>query len=145
MKITPCKDPWYMEAWHFYSWIQWPAAKDPKQECWKWSGKYKGGYGRYGKELAHRASWRIHNGKSIPKGQVIRHLCNNPRCVNPFHLCLGTQQDNVNDMIRANRQGFVRKLDAKQIAEIRASDQTLSTLAKRYNVSITTIHRVKNI
>lgn len=145
MKIQPCKDPWYMEAWQFYSHIKWPNSKDPRLDCWKWLGSYQSGYGRWGRELAHRASWRIHNHEPIPKGQVIRHLCHNTKCVNPFHLCLGTQQDNVNDMIKAGRQGFVRKLNPKQIAEIRASDQTLKTLAEKYGVSITTIHRVKNI
>jgi len=145
MKITPCKDPWYLEAWQFYSWFQWPKAEDPRKHCWKWQGKYKAGYGRFGKELAHRASWRIHNQKNIPKDKVIRHLCHNPKCVNPFHLCLGSQKQNMADMISAGRQGFVRKLDAQQVKEIRASDDTLSTLAKRYKVSKTTIHRVRNI
>lgn len=145
MKITPCKDPWYLEAWQFYSHIRWPNSKDPRKECWKWQGSYHGGYGRWGRELAHRASWRIHNHKSIPKHKVIRHLCHNPQCVNPFHLCLGTQKQNMADMIQAGRQGFVRKLTPAQIKQIRASDQTLGKLAKLYGVSTTTIHRVKNI
>ena len=145
MKIQPCDDPWYLEAWQFYSHIKWPKNSDPRQDCWKWLGGYNQGYGRWGSESAHRASWRIHNHKSIPKGQVIRHLCHNTQCVNPFHLCLGTQKQNMADMIQAGRQGFVRKLTPQQIKQIKASDKTLKQLAKQYGVSTTTIHRVKNI
>ncbi len=77
--------------------------------CWNWlgaltpkgypnmgiDGKYKGG---------HRLSWEIHNGQ-IPDGLCVMHLCDNPRCVNPSHLKLGTQKDNMRDAARKKRMG----------------------------------------
>lgn len=78
--------------------------------CWEWTGSMDGvGYGkivphRGAKAVgAHRASWMIHNGK-IPDGLVICHHCDNRRCVNPDHLFLGTQKDNVDD---ASRKGHL--------------------------------------
>jgi hypothetical protein len=78
--------------------------------CWKWNGEIdKDGYGRMklphskGKRLAHRASWQVHNGE-IPKGLCVLHKCDNPPCVNPDHLFLGTNRDNSDDMVRKNRQ-----------------------------------------
>lgn len=74
-------------------------------ECWEWMGaRDGGGYGMLkGLGKAHRVSWEIHNGP-IPDGDgyhgtVVRHKCDNPGCVNPDHLELGTQADNVDDMI----------------------------------------------
>ena len=50
----------------------------------------------------HRYSYTIHKG-DIPEGQVVRHTCDNPNCINPDHLILGTQKDNVKDMLERNR------------------------------------------
>lgn len=84
---------------------------DP-EDCWEWQ-KYicrSTGYGRLSdsdgrtKIQAHRVSWRLHHGE-IPQGMLVRHTCDNRRCVNPSHLLLGTQADNVRDMIERNRQG----------------------------------------
>jgi len=70
-------------------------------ECWEWlAGKDKDGYGRfrYGKQKAraNKVAWEITNG-SIPTGRLICHTCNNPKCVNPNHLYLGTHKSNVDD------------------------------------------------
>ena len=69
-------------------------------ECWEWQGNISAGYGRLkinGENVgAHRISWEIHNG-SIPHGMYILHKCDNRRCVNPNHLYLGTQSDNISD------------------------------------------------
>lgn len=84
-------------------------------ECWPWvSGVGGHGYGliglggrKGGKEAAHRVSWRLHFGE-IPSrggyhGGVIMHTCDNRRCVNPAHLRLGTQLDNIADMVAKRR------------------------------------------
>jgi hypothetical protein len=70
--------------------------------CWEWNkGRYTPGYGCTcdidGKSmLAHRASWEKHVGK-IPIGMEVCHSCDNPPCINPAHLFLGTHKDNMMD------------------------------------------------
>lgn len=80
-----------------------------KNVCWEWTGSCDGkGYGRMasvyqGSPLkAYRVSWELHFG-SIPDGLSVLHACDNPRCVNPHHLMLGTQMANAVDMARKNR------------------------------------------
>ncbi len=90
--------------------------------CWYWKAQiYPNGYGGfslYGKNMhAHRASWTLHNGE-IPKGMCICHKCDNPCCVNPDHLFLGTYKDNTQDMIAKKRKFYPpRKLTEKEIDE----------------------------
>ena len=71
--------------------------------CWLWIGGLRNGYGiineggKFGNaKYAHRISWQIHNGV-IPDGMDILHRCDNPPCVNPKHLFVGTHQDNMRD------------------------------------------------
>jgi hypothetical protein len=77
--------------------------------CWEWTGHLTpGGYGRMRigdgrRRGAHQISWMIHFG-SIPDGLSVLHHCDNPRCVRPDHLFLGTQQDNLSDMRAKGRQ-----------------------------------------
>ena len=75
--------------------------------CWEWiSGKHPYGYGmmrfRHSKELAHRVSWVIHNG-AIRNNLCVLHRCDNPSCVRPSHLFLGTRTDNAIDRVRKGR------------------------------------------
>lgn len=70
-------------------------------ECWNWQGtKTSDGYGRIGVSgrlhLAHRVMFSLQR-KAIPKGMLVLHKCDNPACINPGHLFLGTQQDNMTD------------------------------------------------
>lgn len=74
-----------------------------EDECWPWTGsRNQHGYGRLGKIYAHRLSWQFHYGP-IPDGMIVMHACDVPPCVNPWHLRLGTQPENVADMIRKGR------------------------------------------
>jgi hypothetical protein len=75
-------------------------------ECWEWQGaRYDYGYGRVhwnGEWRAHRASYTVHVG-AIPRGLYVLHRCDNPPCLNPDHLFLGTQAENIVDMVRKGR------------------------------------------
>ena len=90
----------------------WAKVAKTDDGCWNWtaSKRYKG-YGAFCyyrddgtlvQGRAHRYSWEIHNG-DIPDGMFVLHSCDNPACVNPDHLFLGTNQDNVDDMMRKGR------------------------------------------
>lgn len=81
-------------------------------ECWEWSGaRDQCGYGVLRRDPAHRSaqchasriSWEIHNGK-IPDGLQILHRCDNPPCVNPSHLWIGTNAQNIADAIAKGRK-----------------------------------------
>lgn len=75
--------------------------------CWLWEGRLtKAGYGQISHRgtpiYTHRLSWEIHKG-SIPKKMEVCHHCDNPACVNPDHLFIGSHRDNMHDMLSKNR------------------------------------------
>jgi len=78
-------------------------------ECWLWKASTQKGYGQIGvkgrraPDKAHRVSWILHYG-GIPNGMSVLHKCDNPICVNPSHLFLGTQADNMRDMDEKGRR-----------------------------------------
>lgn len=80
----------------------WPRVAKLDSGCWEWQGarNHTGGYGvtcRDGKNImAHRASWELHRGP-VPPGLFVLHHCDNPPCVNPDHLYVGTKSDNGKD------------------------------------------------
>lgn len=91
---------------------------EPNSGCWLWTGVTgNSGYGHIGvgsmrdgsrtMQSAHRASYEAHKGK-IPPGLLVRHQCDNKLCVNPGHLILGTQTENILDSVRRGRWGAVR-------------------------------------
>jgi hypothetical protein len=76
--------------------------------CWEWTAvKNRDGYGRLRVNgrmvLAHRVAYTFFIGE-IPEGMVIMHLCNNPGCVNPVHLRIGTQAENIAYCIASGRR-----------------------------------------
>lgn len=122
--------------------------------CWIWTGcTIRHGYGvinafpRSRSLKAHRLSWELHYG-SIPEGMCVLHKCDNPPCVNPSHLFLGTQTDNMQDMIRKRRHvgGNYRKLTDDQVRAIRRrwaeGNVTRVALALEYGVTRGHIHNL---
>lgn len=85
------------------------------KKCWEWiSSKDMCGYGTFRwngvQDKAHRWAWRIYK-TEIPKGLCVLHKCDNPSCVRPSHLFLGTRKDNFNDMRMKGRQVNLRGED----------------------------------
>jgi hypothetical protein len=121
-----------------------------ENECWEWLGqlnnKSYGSFSINGKlHLAHRYSFELANG---PIGKFFAcHKCDNPKCVNPNHLFLGTSGDNMRDMAVKGRQGNV-KLNPDQVREIRELYRNGGishlTISKKYGVSPNTIRRAIN-
>lgn len=90
------------------------------EDCWLWiGGKKPNGYGQISEGgkgsktlLAHRVSYKIHHGE-LPEGLVVMHSCDNPSCVNPSHLSVGTYKDNTQDMIAKGRKRTVAPLGSE--------------------------------
>lgn len=129
---------------------------EPNSGCWLWLGAHNSdGYGhlRCGAkiELAHRASWRVWRG-DLQNNQVVCHRCDVPACVNPAHLFVGTQQDNIADMKNKKRSRGARlcgeknpqaKLTENQIKLIRLDVRAQSKIATDYGISQSAISAIQ--
>lgn len=120
--------------------------------CWQWrSHTDKDGYGvlpgAYQNTRAHRLSYEIHYGV-IPEGMLVCHKCDNPGCVNPGHLFLGTAKDNAQDALQKQRH-FVgqkngrSKIKEKDIEHIKESKLNGQQLADFYGVNRSTINKIR--
>ena len=125
---------------------------DKSGDCWLWKGaKGRDGYGwahlTHRKMVyAHRLSWELANG-SIPLGLLVCHDCDNPPCVNPAHLFLGTEADNQRDSITKNRNAIGEKngnhkLTETEVKEIKQHGLTYERLALKFGVAEVTIWRI---
>ena len=124
--------------------------------CWEWNKRRTNGYGRFprqsGNEIhAHVYSWELHHGK-IPRGKIVCHRCDNPPCVNPEHLFLGSSKDNSRDMAakgRCNpRRGTFHpcnKLSETDVLAIRreyAIGEPMESLSKKFKVTLSVVWHI---
>lgn len=123
----------------------WRNVEQKETGCWEWMGaKTKNGYGHmnifYKNQYAHRISYEIKYGE-IPVGMVACHKCDNPACVNPDHIFIGTQKDNIQDMIKKGRNEIVgnMKYPFSKIIEIRDKynngEKNYSKLGRIFGIS----------
>lgn len=125
---------------------------DHTNGCWYWSFSYDSeGYGHVRingvLEKAHRVSYEVFNG-SIPNGLMVCHRCDNPACVNPEHLFLGTNSDNMKDMYQKGRGNtpveWAKKLTLEQASEIKQASGTHQTIADKYGIDRTMVGKIKS-
>lgn len=127
--------------------------------CWEWqAGKGRRGTGKFMSGLragftsiASRFSWILYFGP-IPDDVLVCHRCDNPSCVNPYHLFLGTHQDNMDDMVNKGRsykggpnRGMTLywKLSDDQVRSIRKDTRTLEQIANTHDISFQLVSRIK--
>ena len=124
------------------------ARKQNDDQCWMWTGAHSERYGQFGlcnngtgkTYRAHRIAWELTNG-AIPNGLYVCHHCDVPLCVNPGHLFLGTQTDNLQD---ARKKGRMRKKVTKEMESLIRSMWifrvvTHKMLGKKFGLSVATI------
>lgn len=128
--------------------------------CWEWKGTtYRGGYGHFRRKIggkwvmfkAHRFSYEHFFGP-IPEGLLVCHACDNPSCVNPNHLFLGTPKENMQDKYRKGRGKLIRNPKHQNLSfeiaqQIRIDGGAIpkpkqSSLAEKYNTSVAQISRI---
>lgn len=121
--------------------------KKGPDECWLWRGTVdkSTGYGRYGKQRAHRVALERVEPRPADRTHVLHAThCTSRLCVNPAHLRWGTQAENTADIaVVGNRKGehhALAKLTEEQVREIRSSDDSTRSLAERYGVHWATVY-----
>jgi hypothetical protein len=130
-----------------------------EDSCWIWTSAFTTrGYGFFWvggakrNKYAHRLSWEMANGCVVPAGMTVMHACDNPACVNPSHLSIGTTQDNASDCKAKRRNAFgVRngggvKLDDEKALRIknRVDGLSLRETANLYGVDVSIVKKIRN-
>lgn len=122
--------------------------KSASSDCWEWTAsKFPKGYGQFRcvlpsskEQYAHRVSVYLYTGSEVPKGKVVMHSCDNTSCVNPSHLSVGTQADNIHDTRNKSRNNVWNKRynDAdRELAEfMRGEGAKLSEIANHFKCSV---------
>lgn len=123
-------------------------------DCWEWTAARTQGYGVIKASFpdrrmlrAHRVSYEINKGK-IPEGWLVRHICDNPGCVNPDHLLSGTWTDNMKDRDSRNRQARgerqgLSKLTEDDVRAIRKDVRSQEAIARDYGIAQTGVSFIK--
>ncbi len=165
-----CKPECKRANWHNRSMIPqsiearfWPKVLKT-DNCWLWQGATNGqtGHGQFGIDhghvYAHRYSYELAHGP-IPPGVMVRHKCDNPPCVNPDHLTLGTSQQNVHDMVsrgrthlqahpekarrgQAHHNARFNDADILTIRQLFADGMSTKALAQKYTMAATSVNRI---
>lgn len=99
---------------------------------------------------SHRAAWTLSHGETVPRGQVVMHVCDNRRCCNPFHLSLGTQRENLEDMrVKGRRAHGEAHVHAQINTEIvlavrraRRAGETQRSIAARFGLRFQHVHKI---
>lgn len=129
-------------------------------DCWPWVASInRYGYGQFSSghsysqlktSKAHRVSWTLRNGP-IPSSLHVLHKCDNPLCVNPDHLFLGTPFDNMADKVAKGRQAHLKgtsnghtKLTEAQVLAIRSDSRPSRPIAAEYGVAYSLISKIKS-
>ena len=126
------------------------------ETCWVWTkSTLVGGYGQVqieGKKwTTHRLFYTYYKGE-IPSGKLVCHTCDNPTCVNPDHLYIGTHKDNNNDTYNRNRMPLrygdqatnVVKLSKEEALHIKYSSIKSKELEQKYNINQSQVSRIRN-
>ena len=145
---TPYTPP-EVRFWNFVNKLE-------EDECWEWGGGSNPvGYGKFwlkGKSVyAHRFSYALHQGidlSELSPDAEIMHSCDNPKCVNPFHLSLGDAKANALDKVSKGRslkgeKHNLAKLTEKDVLDILNSPLSYKKLASIFGVSKSTIAAIK--
>lgn len=135
----------------------WSKVDIKDSSCWEWlANKWSNGYGQLwiGRPvisfsttvLAHRVSWMLENDKDIPEGMFVLHKCDNPGCVNPDHLYLGSHCDNMSDMINKQRYGrpnaILSEIDITEVRNMLLLGHTHQDTADKFGVCKSTITHI---